>query len=319
MPWSREKPPYGAAARQPAGESGAAARPGDAAAAKAGRKPRNFYDWEERFTDTRAIGVFDSGLGGLTAARELRHILPGENICYFGDTARVPYGSRGGETIRRFASECLNFLERQDVKLIVVACGTVSSVLADEMGNRPVPCIGVVGPTAKAAAAATKNGKIGLIATAATVASRSYEKAVRAISPSAEFEGVACPLLVPLVENGYTDFHNEVTRKVLASYFEKFHLTDMDTLILGCTHYPLLYTMIDEMTGRKLFLIDSGRETALAAALYLKENDLLNESGEAGKMKFFLTDTAGSFANLGREFLGEELTHVERISPDDLI
>ncbi len=163
------------------------------------------------------------------------------------------------------------------------------------------------------------NGKIGLIATAATVASRSYEKAVKAISPAAEFEGVACPLLVPLVENGYTDFHNEVTRKVLSGYFEKFDLTYMDTLILGCTHYPLLYTMIDEMTGRRLFLIDSGRETALAAARYLKENGLLNESGEAGKMKFFLTDAAGSFADLGRKFLGEELTEVEKISPDDLI
>ncbi|HXK77531.1 MAG TPA: glutamate racemase [Oscillospiraceae bacterium] len=274
---------------------------------------------EELFTDTRAIGVFDSGLGGLTAVRELRRILPGENLCYFGDTARVPYGSRGRETIRRFASECLDFLERQDVKLIIVACGTVSSVLADEMGSRPVPCIGVVGPTAEAATAATKNGKIGLIATAATVASRSYEKAVKALAPEAEFEGVACPLLVPLVENGYTDFHNEITRKVLSDYFEKFRLTDMDTLILGCTHYPLLYTMIDEMTGRKLFLIDSGRETALAAARYLKENGLLNESGETGKMKFFLTDTGGSFADLGREFLGEELPEVEKISPDDLI
>jgi len=273
----------------------------------------------EWLTDRRAIGVFDSGLGGLTAVRELRRILPGEDIRYFGDTARVPYGSRGAETIRRFALECLRFLERQDVKLIVVACGTVSSVLAGEMEGRPVPCIGVVGPTAKAAAAATKNGKIGLVATAATVASRSYEKAVRELAPEAEFEAVACPLLVPLVENGCTDLHNEVTRRVLSEYFEKFRMTGMDTLILGCTHYPLLYAMIDEMTGRKLFLIDSGRETALAAAHYLEENGLLNESGEAGEMRFFLTDTAGSFADLGRKFLGEKSSQVGRISPDDLI
>lgn len=290
------------------------------------RRPRKcpgrsgtFDDLEEWFTDKRAIGVFDSGLGGLTAARELRRLLPGEDIRYFGDTARVPYGSRGAETIRRFALECLRFLERQDVKLIVVACGTVSSVLAQEMTGLPVPCIGVVGPTARAAAAATKNGRIGLVATAATVASRSYERAVREIAPGAEFEAVACPLLVPLVENGYTGLHNEVTRKVLSDYFNRFRMTDMDTLILGCTHYPLLYPMIDEMTGRKLFLIDSGRETALAAARYLEENGLLNESGAGGGMRFFLTDTAGSFADLGREFLGEELSQVERISPDDLI
>ena len=268
--------------------------------------------------DERAIGVFDSGLGGLTAVRELRRILPQENIVFFGDTGRVPYGSRSPEVIRKYAAECMRFLEKQNVKMIIVACGTVSSVLGEDMGKGfSVPCMGVVKPAVKAAAAATKNGKIGLIATAATVASRSYEKLTKDLLPHAEFTAKACPLFVPLVENGYSGADCEVTRLVAEDYLSAFDGKDIDTLILGCTHYPLLYNLIDNLTGYRLMLIDAGGEAAVAAKEFLEENGLLS-SGQSGKMKFFVTDKIVGFTKLGKEFLGEELCNVTRLDPEEL-
>ena len=248
--------------------------------------------------DERAIGVFDSGLGGLTAVRELRKILPGEDIVFFGDTGRVPYGSRSPEVIRKYAAECLHFLEKQNVKMIIVACGTVSSVFGDDLQNTfSVPCMGVVEPAVKAAVSATKNGKIGLIATAATAK--------------------ACPLFVPLVENGYFGADCEVTRLVAKDYLAAFDGKDIDTLILGCTHYPLLYNLIDKLTGYKLWLIDSGGEAALAAKKFLEERDMLS-GREHGEMKFFVTDKIEGFAKLAEEFLGEQLQNVTRLDAEAL-
>lgn len=268
--------------------------------------------------DKRAIGVFDSGLGGLTAVRELRRILPGEDIVFFGDTGRVPYGSRSPEVIRKYAAECLHFLEKQNVKMIIVACGTVSSVLGGDLKNMfSVPCMGVVEPAVKAAAAATKNGKIGLIATAATVASRSYEKLAERLIPNVQFTAKACPLFVPLVENGYSGADCEVTRLVAEDYLSAFDGKDIDTLILGCTHYPLLYNLIDRLTGYKLWLIDAGGEAAAAAKGFLAEHDMLSPK-ERGEMKFFVTDKVDGFARLGREFLGEELCNVTRLDVEEL-
>lgn len=267
--------------------------------------------------DNRAIGVFDSGLGGLSAVRELRKILPNEDIVFFGDTGRLPYGSKSPETIEKYAGECLRFLERQNVKMLIIACGTVSSVYADKMENFSVPCMGVVEPTVKSAVKATKNGKIGLIATSATVSSKSYEKQTAKIMPSAEFYAKACPLFVPLVENGYFGADCEVTRLVAKDYLSAFDGKDIDTLILGCTHYPLLYNLIDKLTDYRLNLIDSGRETAIAAKEFLKKKELLSEEKQ-GSMRFFVTDKVEGFAALGEEFLGEELTDVIRLDAENL-
>ena len=269
--------------------------------------------------DKRPIGVFDSGLGGLTAVRELRRILPDENIVYFGDTGRLPYGSRSPEVIREYALECMRFLENQGVKLILVACGTVSSVFGSELGSGcAVPCMGVVEPTVKAALSATKNGKIGLIATAATVASGSYEKLAKELFPGLEFTGKACPLFVPLVENGYFAADNEVARLVAKDYLSAFDGKNIDTLILGCTHYPLLYNLIDRLTDYKLNLIDAGKEAALGAKDFLEKRDMLSERGEKGEVCFFVTDKVDGFSRLGREFLGEELENVTRLDIEKL-
>ena len=269
--------------------------------------------------DNRPIGVFDSGLGGLTAVRELRRILPGEDIIFFGDTGRVPYGSRSPHIIKEYAKQCMDFLEKQDVKMILVACGTVSSVLGEKMNEgRSVPCMGVLESTVKAAVSATKNKNIGLIATAATVASGSYEKLTAEIMPEANFTGKACPLFVPLVENGYFSANCEVTRLVAKDYLTAFEGKDIDTLILGCTHYPLLYNLIDSVTEHKLNLIDSGKEAALGAKTLLEEKDMLSGTRKIGGMKFFVTDKEEGFAMLGKEFLGEELSDVTRLEIEEL-
>ncbi len=270
--------------------------------------------------DNRPIGVFDSGLGGLTAVRELRRILPKEDIVFFGDTGRVPYGSRSPHVIKEYAKECMDFLEHQNVKMILVACGTVSSVLGENIGTgRGIPCMGVLEPTVKAAVSATKNKNIGLIATPATVASHSYEKLTAEIMPEADFTGKGCPLFVPLVENGYFGTDCEVTRLVAKDYLSAFDKKDIDTLILGCTHYPLLYNLIDSLTEHKLNLIDSGKEAAAGAKALLEEKGLLCEKEEKGEMQFFVTDKVDGFAKLGEEFLGEELVNVTRIDIEDLI
>jgi len=269
--------------------------------------------------DQRPIGVFDSGLGGLTAARELRRLLPAEDIIYFGDTGRVPYGGRGRETIARFAGECMRFLERRGVKLIVVACGTVSSVLGESLGEGlSVPCLGVLGPTAAAAAQASENGRIGVIATAATVNSGAYGRAIRQRRPEAQVFGQACPLFVPLVENGYTGRDNAVTRLVAEEYFRAFDGTDIDTLILGCTHYPLIAPLIDDVTGGRLALIDAGRETAKAALSFMEDEDMLSRTKKIGELTCFVTDEVQGFADIGRRFLGEELPQVARVSFEEL-
>ncbi len=269
--------------------------------------------------DKRPIGVFDSGLGGLTAVRELRRILPNENIVFFGDTGRVPYGSRSPHIIKEYAEECMNFLEKQNVKLILVACGTVSSVLGENIEEgRSIPCMGVLLPTVKTALAATKNKNIGLIATPATVSSGSYEKIAKELMPEINFTGKGCPLFVPLVENGYFGADCEVTRLVAKDYLSAFEGKNIDTLILGCTHYPLLYNLIDSLTEHQLNLIDSGKEAAKEAKKLLSEKGLLSESKNEGKMKFFVTDKAENFAVLGEEFLGEELFDVTRVEIEEL-
>ena len=228
------------------------------------------------------IGVFDSGLGGLTAVRELRRILPGEDIVYFGDTGRVPYGTRGVDVIVRYAKQDIAFLLEQNVKYVMAACGTVSSTLSEAYTRTlPVPYTGVVQSAAAAAVRATRTGLIGVIGTPATVKSGSYNAAIAALMPGARIVATACPLFVPLVENGYFGADNAVTRLVARDYLKDIRAAGVDTLILGCTHYPLIAPIIADLMGPEVALIDPGRETALAARDALASAGLLRE-GRAG-------------------------------------
>ena len=263
--------------------------------------------------DPRPIGVFDSGLGGLTAVRQLRRVLPGEDIVYFGDTGRVPYGSRGRDII----VQDIRFLLQQDVKFIIAACGTVSSTYPpEEAAKLPVPFTGVVGATARAAVDATRNKKVGIIGTAATVRSGSYAAVIRDMMPEVEIFARACPMFVPLVENGYFGADNAVTRLVARDYLKDIRAAGVDTLILGCTHYPLIAPIIADLMGPEVALIDPGRETALAARDALASAGLLRE-GRAGTARYYVSDTTESFAQLSDWFLGEYAGGpVTRISVD---
>lgn len=254
------------------------------------------------------IGIFDSGLGGLTAVKELLTVLPQENIIYFGDTGRVPYGNRSHETITRYAKQDASFLLSKDVKMIIAACGTVSSVATDLNDYLPVPFTGVVAPTATAAVNATKNGKIGVIGTSATISSGSYKKEILKQNDRITVYEQDCPLFVPLVENGFISPDDEVVKLVVERYLTPLRETGIDTLILGCTHYPLISKAISEFIGEHVQLINSGRETALYAAHLLQENDLLNTSGTLGKNSYYVSDTVDGFSRLAEIFLGQSVT-----------
>ncbi len=257
--------------------------------------------------DQRPIGVFDSGLGGLTVVRRLREMLPGEDIVYFGDTGRVPYGTRSPQTIRDYARQDCRLLLRHDVKYIISACGTVSSVAGEILRDLPVPSTGVVEPTACSAAAATMNGRIGVIATAATVNSGSFADSIRSFSPQAEVTAVACPILVSLVESGWIEPDNEATLAVLRRYLQPLREADVDTLILGCTHFPILRPLIAAELGDGVALVDSGRETAEACARFLREHDALNGRTDGGTARFFVSDQPESFRRTAQMFLGYEI------------
>lgn len=257
--------------------------------------------------DNRPIGVFDSGLGGLTAVKQLEQVLPGESIVYFGDTGRVPYGSRGNDTILRYAKQDMAFLLSQNVKAVLAACGTVSSVAHRAGEALSVPFIDVIGPSAKAAAAATKNGKIGVIGTAATIASDSYRSALLRINHKLEVFPQPCPLFVHLVESGFVSPQDEVTRLVAERYLAPIRAAGVDTLILGCTHYPIIAPTIASVMGRGVTLIDSGREAALAMTRCLQEKDLLCQEGTQRDVGYFVTDTPENFMNVAELFLGHSV------------
>lgn len=266
--------------------------------------------------DKRAIGVFDSGLGGLTAVRELKKLLPHEDIVYLGDTGRVPYGNRGTETIIRYTMDDIRFMEQRQVKLIVAACATVSSTLPKEIAQSlSSPFVGVVEPAAIAAAKAA-GSHIGIIGTSATVGSGSFVRALEALRSDLTIKAKACPLFVPLVENGLFDRDNPITSQVVELYLKDFQ--GVDTLILGCTHYPILKDAIAQYLPDTL-LIDSGAETARWVQDYLTQNDLLNSSTGQGRAEYYVTDSVHGFAENARLFLGEEiLDQVNFISVDQL-
>ncbi len=263
--------------------------------------------------DNRPIGVFDSGIGGLSAVKELMKILPNENIIYFGDTGRVPYGTRSPETISAYAREDMDFLMKFDPKAVMVACGTVSSVALDALKTGySVKTVGVVKSAAKAAATATKNGKIGVISTGATHRSGAFKKAISEIF-DAEVFSAAAPLFIPLVENGYIDKNNEVTRLVAKDYIYPLLEKGIDTLILGCTHFPVIKELIADIAP-SVTLIDSGKEAAIHLKEYLVENGLTAER-EVGENRYFVSDTAEGFSSVAEMFLGKKLDgRVEKIT-----
>lgn len=253
-----------------------------------------------------AIGVFDSGVGGLTTVKALRELMPEEKIIYLGDTARLPYGTRSKETIARYAQEDIAFLLKHHVKMIIVACGTVSAVmLTNPIYNGELPFTGVLLPAAQAAISATRNGKIGVIGTPATISSGSYGKVIRSIRSDVKVVGKACPLFVPLVENGYIELHNPVTTLVAEEYLQVMKNEGVDTLILGCTHYPLLHDIIADIMGPSVTLISSGAEAGRYAVTVLSENGLLADSGSDGDIELYCTDSVKLFSENVSTFLGE--------------
>lgn len=260
------------------------------------------------------IGVFDSGLGGLTAVKQLRAIMPHENIVYFGDTGRVPYGNRSVETIRRYAAQDANFLLSHNVKMVIAACGTVSSTASDLGEKLPVPYTNVVAPTAKAAVKATKNGKVGVIGTKATVTSCAYKKEIERLDGNIEVFQQDCPLFVPLVEEGFISTDDPITRLTVERYLKGLKEQDVDTIILGCTHYPILKAVIGEYVGMEVKLIDSGKEAALRAAELLKEKGLLNKNEDEGECEFFVSDRTEGFTKVASIFLHSDLeANVSRV------
>ncbi len=253
-----------------------------------------------------AIGVFDSGIGGLTVLKEIARLLPGENTVYLGDTARVPYGSKSKETIIRYAFEDALFLIRRDIKLLVVACNTASAYAVGELQKSlKVPVIGVIEPGARRAAAATKTGNIGVIGTEGTIRSGAYTAAIKANRPDATVTTRPCPLFVPLAEEGLTE--GDVARLVAESYLAPLGDAGIDTLVLGCTHYPLLKGTIAGAVGKSVRLIDSAEAVAGEVKALLKAGGLLNTSGKAASHVFFVTDSPERFVEVGRRFYGSRL------------
>lgn len=269
--------------------------------------------------DNRPIGVFDSGLGGLTVVRQLLTQLPGEDIVYFGDTGRVPYGTRSEETIRKYAGQDCRFLLGHDVKMIIAACGTVSSVAPEVLAELPVPAIGVVEPAADAAAAATRNGRIGVIGTAATVRAGSFRRRLLQNDARLQVFQQPCTLFVPLVEAGWIDRDDAVTRLTAERYLAPLKEQGVDTLILGCTHFPLLSPILKDLLDGQVTLIDAGQEAAAACAALLTQQDKLNCTKRLGMCRFTVSDRPDGFSHVAQMFLGRDVDgDVETVSIDAL-
>ncbi len=256
--------------------------------------------------DNRCIGVFDSGLGGLTCVKQIMKELPDENLIYFGDTGRVPYGTRSAETIIKYSKADIRFLKSFDVKQIVVACGTVSSVALPVLApEEETPMIGVVEATAMAAYRATKNGKIGIIGTPGTIGSCAYQKRIALENPDVEMISRACPLFVPLVENGH--FNTPVAKLVVEEYLSDIRAYGVDTLILGCTHYPLLRDAIAEFMGGDVTLVDAGAELAKELRRELHKEERHSAGRDAEQYRYYVSDNIESFAHLASVFLQSDV------------
>ena len=265
--------------------------------------------------DTRPIGVFDSGLGGLTAVRELARLMPEEDLVYFGDTGRVPYGGRSKDILVRYARQDVAFLRTFEPKAIVIACGTVSTTALEVLqAENDIPIFGVVEPAIQAAAHVTQNGRVGIVATRASIRSRAYERALDAFRPGTAVTARACPLLVPLVENGRFQPGDIVAETVVAEYLAPVKAAGVDTLILGCTHYPLMKPLVGAYMGAGTTLVDVGEQCARWVKKQLEWDGLRNGRPGAGRHRYYVSDSTEDFAPLASIFLGEDVgDEVEQI------
>ena len=266
----------------------------------------------------RPIGIFDSGLGGLTVLKEIHKMLPNEDLVYFGDNGRTPYGTKSKETVIRYTFQDIHFLQTHRVKMIVIACNTASSCsLPQVIAKSDIPIVEVIGPGSHAAVNATVNEKIAVIGTPATISSGVYKTALENILPGVQYFGKACPLFVPLVEEGWWD--NDIAKAVAAQYLKEVAASRADTMILGCTHYPLLISAIRSVLGDSVFLVNSALAVANEVKMRLREFCMLREASadHTGKMSFYTSDSAEKFAALGSVFLGEPLEDVHKIEIEE--
>jgi len=262
-------------------------------------------------TEEQAIGVFDSGIGGLTVLKAISRVLPREHLIYLGDTARYPYGAKSGDTIAGYAIEIADFLVERGIKLLVVACNTASAFALEVLAERyAIPVIGVIEPGARAAVRASVAGRVGVIGTESTINSGAYTRALRAVDPGIAIYTRACPLFVPLAEEGWVE--NDVARRTVATYLATLRRSGLDTLILGCTHYPLLRSLIGEFMGPDVRLVDSAEETAREVRRALNAAGLVRRRG-TGAASFFVTDAPDRFSRLGERFFGASVASAVRI------
>jgi len=255
------------------------------------------------------IGIFDSGVGGLTVFHEIKKALPHKDIVYFGDTARVPYGSKSQRTIIQYSLQNMIFLLQQNIELLVVACNTSSAYAIEELKKHSsIPIIGVIKPGAKKALSVTKNKRIGVIGTEATIKSGSYKKALKSLDETCEVFSKPTPLLVPLVEENWIT--NKVTKEVIEEYLQEFLEKDIDTIIMGCTHYPVLKNVIQEVVGESIILVDSAESIALGLKKMYPSNPVQKKSGN---YLFYVSDNPEKFKKIGWQILGEELRQVKKV------
>lgn len=267
---------------------------------------------KKNISSKNPIGVFDSGIGGLTVAKSLFEFLPNENIIYLGDTARLPYGTKSKETVIKYSLEITKFLLNKNVKMIIVACNTASSVALPFLRKlTDVPVIGVIKPGCKAAISKTNNFRIGVIGTLGTIQSFSYKTQIHKINRDIEVFSKACSLFVQLAEDGWTE--NKIAGLIAKEYLSEFRNLKIDTLILGCTHYPILKNTISKVLGKKIKLIDSGEETAREVKRLLDQFHLLNTQKKSGRHKFYVTDFQKKFKDISERFLGQPLHDVKKV------
>jgi glutamate racemase len=264
------------------------------------------------------IGIFDSGIGGLTVIKELIKLMPAENLVYFGDTARVPYGTRSVRLIRQYSFEDAVFLQQFNVKILIIACNTASAVAVEMLKQiLPIPVTGVIEPGVAAALGKTKIKRIGVIGTTATINSQAYNRQIKALDPKAEVYGQPCPLLVPLVEEGWLT--DQITRLTVRKYLEPLLEKHVDTIILGCTHFPLIRDMIQEEAGDQTELIDSGQETAKIVDKHLAGLEKRAKTEQVGDFKCYVSDFPHKFDEVGSRFLGKPLMNAERVDFDNFL
>lgn len=269
--------------------------------------------------NSQPIAVFDSGLGGLSVVRHLRQLLPHESLVYFGDTARVPYGTKSRRTVVHFAREIARFLLRFDPKLIVAACNTASALAMDELEQElPLPVVGVVEPGARAAVRLADGGPIAVLGTEATVGSGAYPRAVHALAPDLEVIPWACPLFVPIVEEG-RDCDDPIAKLVVETYLRPLRDRRVKVAVLACTHYPLLHAAIADALGPQTRIVDSGRETSLSVQAILARDGNLSSPPGQSSMRCYVSDNPARFRAVGSSFLQEDIAHVEFVAPEDYI